>query len=111
MLLQKLGVYSRHSSLYKAFSELGRVERTLFLLAYMSDPAMRQQIRAETTKVESYDTVVKILGHVHPLRAWCNARVVWSRPSARDSRSISRAIRPSKQTLLRTRYTLFCIFR
>jgi TnpA family transposase len=54
MLLQKLGVYSRHSSLYKAFSELGRVERTLFLLAYMSDPAMRQQIRAETTKVESY---------------------------------------------------------
>src|SRR5439155_4490618 len=31
MLLQKLGVYSRHSSLYKAFSELGRVERTLFL--------------------------------------------------------------------------------
>src|SRR5262245_6012948 len=54
MLLQKLGVYSRQSSLYKAFSELGRVERTLFLLAYMSDPAMRQQIRAETTKVESY---------------------------------------------------------
>lgn len=54
MLLQKLGVYSRHSSLYKAFSELGRVERTLFLLDYMSDPAMRQHIRAETTKVESY---------------------------------------------------------
>ena len=31
MLLRKLGVYSRHSALYKAFSELGRVERTLFL--------------------------------------------------------------------------------
>src|SRR5215471_18022847 len=54
MLLQKLGVYSRQSSLYKAFSELGRVERTLFLLNYMTDPTMRQQIRAETTKVESY---------------------------------------------------------
>jgi TnpA family transposase len=54
MLLQRLGVYSRHSTLYKAFSELGRVERTLFLLNYMADPAMRQQIRAETTKVESY---------------------------------------------------------
>ena len=35
MLLQKLGVYSRHSALYKAFSELGRVERTLFLLAHV----------------------------------------------------------------------------
>ena len=57
------------------------------------------------------DTVVKILCHVYPLRAWCNARVVCSRPSARDSRSMSRAIRPSKQTLLRTRYILFCIFR
>lgn len=54
MLLQKLGVYSRQSSLYKAFSELGRVERTLFLLEYMSDADMRQHIRAETTKVESY---------------------------------------------------------
>jgi TnpA family transposase len=54
MLLQKLGVYSRKSSLYKAFSELGRVERTLFLLDYMSNSNMRQQIRAETTKVESY---------------------------------------------------------
>jgi TnpA family transposase len=31
MLLQKLGVYSRQSTLYRAFSELGRVERTRFL--------------------------------------------------------------------------------
>jgi TnpA family transposase len=54
MLLQKLGVYSRQSSLYKAFSAWGRVERTLLLLAYMSDPAMRQPIRAEPTNVESY---------------------------------------------------------
>ena len=54
MLLQKLGVYSRQSTLYRAFSELGRVERTRFLLQYMSDSAMRQHIRAETTKVESY---------------------------------------------------------
>ena len=54
MLLQKLGVYSRQSALYKAFSELGRVERTLFLLDYMSNADMRQHIRAETTKVEAY---------------------------------------------------------
>ena len=47
--------YSRKNNLYKAFSEVGRVERTIFLLEYMSDPAMRQDIRAETTKVESYN--------------------------------------------------------
>src|SRR6059036_551573 len=58
-----------------------------------------------------FDTVVKILGHANPRRAWCNASVVCSLPSARDSRIMSRAIRPSKHTLLRTRYTLFCIFR
>ena len=33
---------------------MGRVERTLYLLDYMSDTDMRQHIRAETTKVESY---------------------------------------------------------
>lgn len=54
MLLQKLGVYSRKNHLYQAFSEVGRVERTIFLLEYMADPALRQQIRAETTKVEAY---------------------------------------------------------
>jgi hypothetical protein len=63
------------------------------------------------SKSLNLDTVVKILCHVYPLRAWCNARVVCSRPSARDARSMSRAMRPSQQTLLRTRYTLFCIFR
>jgi TnpA family transposase len=31
MLLQRLGVYSRKNNLYKAFSEVGRVERTIFL--------------------------------------------------------------------------------
>ncbi len=41
------------------------------------------------------DTVVKILGHATPRRAWCNASVVCSLPSARDSRIMSRALRPS----------------
>jgi len=54
MLLQRLGVYSRQNTLYKAFSEVGRVERTIFLLEYMANTAMRQHIRAETTKVEAY---------------------------------------------------------
>jgi TnpA family transposase len=55
MLLQRLGVYSRRNNLYKAFSELGRLERTIFLLEYISDSTMRQHIRAETTKIESYN--------------------------------------------------------
>jgi hypothetical protein len=30
------------------------VQRTIFLLTYMIDPALQQHIRAETTKVEAY---------------------------------------------------------
>ncbi len=54
-LLRKLGSHSRQNKLNRAFRELGRVERTLFLLRYISEADFRQSIRAETTKVESYN--------------------------------------------------------
>jgi len=52
--LRKLGTHNRKSKLYRAFRELGRVERTLFLLDYISKADIRQSIQAETTKIESY---------------------------------------------------------
>ena len=55
MLLRKLGTYNRGSLLYRAFRELGRVERTLFLLRYISNTEVRRVIRAETTKIETYN--------------------------------------------------------
>jgi len=55
MLLRKLGSHNRKSLLCLAFRELGRVERTLFLLRYISDPEIRRTIRAETTKIESFN--------------------------------------------------------
>jgi len=55
LLLRKLGTYSRRSRLYRAFRELGRVERTLFLLRFFSSVEVRRGIRAETTKVEAYN--------------------------------------------------------
>jgi len=54
MLLRRLGTRSRKNKLYRAFRELGRVERTLFLLRYISEPDFRFGIRAETTKIESF---------------------------------------------------------
>ena len=53
MLLRKLGTYNRKSLLYRAFRELGRVERTLFLLRFISSTEVRRVIRAETTKIET----------------------------------------------------------
>jgi TnpA family transposase len=53
MLLRKLGTYNRRSLLYRAFRELGRVERTLFLLRFFSTIEIRRVIRAETTKIKA----------------------------------------------------------
>ena len=55
MLLRKLGSFNRQNRLYRAFRELGRVERTLFLLRYLADVELRRSIRAETTKVETFN--------------------------------------------------------
>ena len=54
MLLRKLGSKNRKNKLYRAFRELGRVERTIFLLRYISEDEFRFSIRAETTKMESF---------------------------------------------------------
>jgi TnpA family transposase len=53
-LLRRLSNYSRHNRLYRAFRELGRVVRTVFLLRFLSDPELRGQITATTNKVENY---------------------------------------------------------
>lgn len=53
-ILRKLGSYSRKNRLYQAFRELGQVVRTVFLLQYISDGGLRQQITACTNIVEGY---------------------------------------------------------
>ena len=62
VLLRKLGNYSRKNRLYKAFREVGRVVRTVFLLQYISDAELRQLIQAVTNKVESYHGFSKWFG-------------------------------------------------
>lgn len=60
-LLRKLSNYSKKNRLYKAFRELGRVVRTVFLLEYISDLELRQQITATTNKAEAYNGFSKWL--------------------------------------------------
>lgn len=54
-LLRKLGSYSRKNKLYQAFAELGRVIRTIYLLEYITNLELRQEIGGSTNKVESYN--------------------------------------------------------
>ena len=51
LLLRRLGTHSRRNRLYQAFRELGRVVRTVFLLRYLSDASLREQITASTNPV------------------------------------------------------------
>ena len=60
-LLRKLGNYSRKNRLYLAYRELGRVVRTNFLLKYISDKEFREEIHANTNKVESFHHFAKWL--------------------------------------------------
>jgi TnpA family transposase len=53
-LLRKLSSYSKKNRLYQAFLELGKVVRTMFLLEYISNAGMRQEITAITNIVEKY---------------------------------------------------------
>lgn len=53
-LLQKLTTNSPKNTLYHAFAELGRVIRTIFILKYVSQPALRFGIRAAMTKIEAF---------------------------------------------------------
>ena len=56
-ILSKLNSYNNQNRLYKAFQELGKVIRTIFLLDYVSNKELRQTITATTNKVESYHTL------------------------------------------------------
>lgn len=60
-LLRKLTNYSRKNRLYQAFRELGRVVRTVFLLDYIANADLRQQITAATNKAEAYNGFTKWL--------------------------------------------------
>ncbi len=54
MLLRKLTTYSRKNRLYQAFHALGSVERTTFLLKFISDVKLREIIHRSTNKTEQY---------------------------------------------------------
>ncbi|HNA27564.1 MAG TPA: Tn3 family transposase [Nitrospira sp.] len=58
-LLRKLGSSSRKNRLFFAAQELGNVVRTMFLLEWIGNREMRQEITANTNKVESYNGFAK----------------------------------------------------
>ncbi|MFJ4806974.1 Tn3 family transposase [Streptomyces murinus] len=52
---------SHKNEAYKVFREVGRAVRTVVLLRYLSDPALREQITRATNKAEAYNCYTKWL--------------------------------------------------
>lgn len=59
LMLRKLASYPRQNGLALALRELGRIERTLFTLDWLLDPALRQQVTAGLNKGEAKNTLAR----------------------------------------------------
>jgi len=57
LILRKLAAYPRQNSLALALWELGRIERTLFTLQWLRDPALRRRVNAGLNKGEARNSL------------------------------------------------------
>jgi Tn3 transposase DDE domain len=72
---------------------LGRVERTLFLLNYISSSEMRQNIQAQTTKVEAFTP--ELVALLSPTILLFTAPQAFFRPNRTISTPIRQGISPA----------------
>jgi TnpA family transposase len=56
-----LGSYARKNSLATALREMGRIEKTIFLLDYISDEALRRRIQRGLNKGESMNALARAI--------------------------------------------------
>ena len=57
--LRKLGAYRQQNRLYLALGEIGRIERTLFMLDWLENPGLRKDCQAGLNKGEARHTLAK----------------------------------------------------
>ena len=69
-MLKRLGAYPRQNGLALALREIGRIERTLYALDWLEQPALRRQATVELNKGESHNALSRAvcfhrLGRLH----------------------------------------------
>ena len=57
----KLGSYARQNSLAKALTELGKIEKTIFILDYLSDEDFRRKIQIGLNKGEAMNALARAI--------------------------------------------------
>jgi len=58
-ILRRLAAYPRQNALAKALKEIGRLDRTLFTLDWISDPALRRRANAGLNKGEARNALAR----------------------------------------------------
>ena len=59
LILRKLGSYPRQNSPALALREIGRIERTLFAVAWIEDPSLRRRVTAGLNKGEARNSLAR----------------------------------------------------
>ena len=69
-MLRKLGAYRQQNRLYLALGEIGRIERTLFMLEWIESPQLRMECQAGLNKGEARHALARAVfahsqGRIH----------------------------------------------
>jgi len=64
-LFKRLNSYSRQHVLYQALKEFGKIPKSIFILIYIDDPVLRQEIEKQLNKSESANKFSKALSQAH----------------------------------------------
>jgi TnpA family transposase len=59
LIIRKLASYPRQNSLHTALREVGRIERTLFMLEWMRDPELRRRVQVGLNKGEARNSLAR----------------------------------------------------
>jgi TnpA family transposase len=59
LIIRKLASYPRQNSLHTALREVGRIERTLFMLEWMKDPELRRRVQVGLNKGEARNALAR----------------------------------------------------
>lgn len=61
LIMGKIGSYKRKNGLSEALQEMGRIEKTIFLLDYVSDKALRRRVQRGLNKGESMNSLARAI--------------------------------------------------
>jgi TnpA family transposase len=61
LIMGKLCSYARQNSLSTALREMGRIEKTIFILDYISDEALRRRVQRGLNKGEAMNSLARAI--------------------------------------------------